>query len=384
MGTHLSNYLYTMSPGMYGGQQEDYLRLAEETISSGVTQLKANKKDPEEFFYDILQYFRTQRQAIATKHGHKEAQLFGKCRTEKAECTGCVMHTALGYPYAEYNHIMMSFLYKIVSQMKHDLRSFQETQTSCEEEAWGRKVKIDIEILQKPEIDKLTAPIEEELRKTLDTTKPLNEIIRDLDLMLLLKKQRPDLYKKLILNMVLTELVATYPSPKIVSWEEHKYDGNSDNFKNIYILATLRIEINGKFYATSKYLTWTYTNYVTDPAIRMRNCATIFIIHQDTFLIDETLREIAKIFAQAVKWNRTTESLKELKNRVSLMRFLYSHCMPSARGDGAIGDWLELMLYRYHGFNDTHFNSRRLPCFETLCSTPSRYLSEYDGIITIC
>jgi hypothetical protein len=33
-------------------------------------------------------------------------------------------------------------------------------------------------------------------------------------------------------------------------------------------------------------------------------------------------------------------------------------------GDGAIGDWLELILYRYHGFEKTQHNSSLLPCIE--------------------
>ena len=81
-------------------------------------------------------------------------------------------------------------------------------------------------------------------------------------------------------------------------------------------------------------------------------------------------------------WNKETDSLKELKNRVALIRFTYAHCMPSARGDGAIGDWLELALYRFHGFRKTEYNSERLPCFEPLVSL-SHYLKRYDEIIRV-
>ena len=58
--------------------------------------------------------------------------------------------------------------------------------------------------------------------------------------------------------------------------------------------------------------------------------------------------------------------------------------MPSARGDGAIGDWLELAIYRFHVFNKTHHHSDTLPCFDPLASLSlSHYCGRYDNTITV-
>ena len=83
-------------------------------------------------------------------------------------------------------------------------------------------------------------------------------------------------------------------------------------------------------------------------------------------------------------YEKIPETVEDLKDRVALFRFTFSHCMPSHRGDGAIGDWLELMIYRVHGFVNTRYNSEKLACFETLTSLSlSRYRREYDTIITV-
>jgi hypothetical protein len=198
-----------------------------------------------------------------------------------------------------------------------------------------------------------------------------------------LKTEHNTLYQRLIMNIGLHDLSKSYPSPTRDQNGKIKA-GNLKNLKSHFALATVRLEINSKLFSLSRYLTWMYVDEATDPVERMLQNSVVRIIHQDNFLIDDTLQAIAELFEKAVRWDNKTESLDELKRKVALFRFTYAHCMPCCRGDGAIGDWLELALYRFHGFVNTEYNHDKLACFETLSSLSlSRYLKRYNSIIDV-
>lgn len=389
----LSSYLDDRDPTKYGGQQKEYLAKSEQAIRNTVRMIRSGVESQArltDLFFKILQELCQARQKIAQESATEDAHEFGSLRTALEPSR--LFATGLHHPYKEYNKVFMAQLQKMMSAMRHDLQTFTDRTRRNEERVLGRLCSFEVEVLDGPELAKrkwIELVDSEDLQRALKTDKSADEILNDRDLMKSLKDKHPELYKQATMSMCLTHLVTQYPAPKIISSNGRPvYDLSSDrandNLKSLYVLGTLRLEMEGKLYAMSRYLTWMYQDTETDPIDQMAVRSTALIMHQDYFLIDPTLREISKMFEKAVLWNPRSDSLPELKNRVALFRFTYAHCMPSARGDGAIGDWLELALYYFHGFHKTRFNSAKLPCFEPLASiTLSRYLATYPQIITV-
>ena len=379
-----SNYITDRRPDFYGGQQAEYLEFADQTINDGVVQLRTGmggKKDPSELFFELLGTYQRKRHEIALKHQTKNGEKFGEPRTGKDVPGVGFALTGLYGQYEEYNTLFKEQLFPLIFKMSHNLREFYEKKTFVEETCLGRKIKFALEVKDTAETKELTSPpTEAQVQAALGTDKSYEEIQNDYGLMLRLKKERPEWYQKLNMRRILDQLNIDFPSP----FQSGICEGNMGNLKNLYVIGTLRIQIEDKMYAISRYVTWLYTDYSIDPVVRMMEHSKVYIVHQDTFLIDETLQEISRVFAKAVLWNKEKDSLKGLKETVALIRFLFAHCMPSSRGDGAIGDWLELTIYRYHGFSDTRYNPNKLPCFEALSTLfLSTYVRNYADIITV-
>jgi hypothetical protein len=112
----------------------------------------------------------------------------------------------------------------------------------------------------------------------------------------------------------------------------------------------MRLQVEGKMVPLSQYITWMCVDQEEDTIDRMTNESVSTIIHQDPFLIREMLQDVAKLFKEAVLWNRDKDDLKKLKDRVALIDYELSHAMPFYRGSAAIAEWIEMALYQYHGF----------------------------------
>ena len=382
-----SDYLYKRSPDKYGGQQEDYYRLSEIAIGTAVDLMRegaASSKDPSDIFFDVIKMMWESRHAIAVKHGTDKSHLFGVLRKDtKATCLSPI--TGLGSPYDEYNRVCLAQLHPILMGLKHDLRTFTDFKTKPSETVLGRTCSFEVEVfdgdrLREKGIDRVVT--KEELRAVLGVDKSLSEVLSDVELVARLKKESKELYDRLTLNQLIINIIHTYPPPKVTAVS---VVGDTDYLKSLYVVGTLRLEIvPGKCYALSRYLTWMYQDYATDPVDRMKARSIVTVVHQDMFLNPETLKAVAQLFKEAFSFDPAKDTVKALKERVALIRFVYAHCMPCARGDGAVGDWLELALYRYHGFTKTRFNPDKLPAFEPLASLSfSRYLGAYDSIITV-
>jgi hypothetical protein len=364
----LSNYLNNKGFSYAGGQQA-YLQRAERAIEDGVHQIHLEVscgKDPTAIFFDVMRFFQKERRQIAEDFEDLDCCSFGTPRTDR-DLPLYFASTPLAVQYADYNTIFMDQLKDVLSGMKRTSSGFHEKKRVKEEMVLGRKIKFEVEILDIPELVERTKNAgEKNLQRALTTKKDYCAVMGDYDLMKRLKKEDPKIYQGVVLNTVSQDFCFRFPR----------------QLKNNIALCTLRAEVGGKLHGMSRYLSSFDTDGVSDPISKIVQSPTL-ILHQDTFLIDETLEEISKIFKEAVSWT-SEQDVKDLKDRVALFRFMYSHCTPCIRGDGAIGDWFELAIYRYHGFAKTKFSQDKLPCFETLASISlSRYMSEYDKIITV-
>jgi hypothetical protein len=180
----------------------------------------------------------------------------------------------------------------------------------------------------------------------------------------------------------LKALAIECPSPKQIPTASGRIilAGNPSNLKSMYVLATNRLEVDGKLYAMSQYLTWMYCDYSEDPVDRMVKHSKVMVIHQDTFLIETTVKNIAKIFKESVLWNRDKDSLADLKNKVALLRYEFAHSMPFVRGSAAIAEWLEAAIYHHHGFTEFRHSKTSLTDLEALTSlTLEDFMKRYES-----
>ncbi len=157
----------------------------------------------------------------------------------------------------------------------------------------------------------------------------------------------------------------------------------SQDVQKSIVIGTIYLKKDGIYREMTRYYTW-INDELEDPVCEMRAHSKVLLLHHHPKMIRETLDDLSGMFAHAISWHKDSESLDVLKDRVSLFRFTYAHCMPAFRGDGAIGDWFELLIYRYHGFAGTYFQGGKLSNFEPMISTSlSAYREAYNDVIVV-
>ena len=160
-----------------------------------------------------------------------------------------------------------------------------------------------------------------------------------------------------------------------------RHDEKQGGKKSDWVLVTQRLEINGKSYALSKYLTWMYRDHREDPVEHMREWSIINVIHQDVCLIEDMLKEIGIIFSDIITW-KTTDMLSSLKEKIGLLQYLFAHAMPYDRGSEAISEWLESALYRYHGYSLNRKKGKRVNLY-AFALDPHQFIQQYPSMITV-
>lgn len=387
------SYITENSPNFYGGKQEEYIKLAEQAIESGVNIISdgiKNKVDLAITYHKVVKALQNARHEIALLHQPELAHLFGIRRDDSKthQSSYITPVTGLYSNFKEYNEKYMGRLTQILQQIPHDLKTFRETSIKVHETIMGRKCTFHVELLDIPELEKrkyMKLPQSQELWEALgiEGITPL-EITHDYNLMNQLKLQHKELYDRIILGSILKEINSKFPSPQLQGKIDEKPVICFER-KSIYVLATLCLELEPeKMLCIARHMTWMYQDWQQDPIERMHEHSVDFVIHQDPFLIERTQNTCAPIFSDILTWNKATSSLEDLKERVALLRFAYGNSMPCARGDGSVGDWLELAIYRFHGFKNTRHNNDLLPCYELLATTNlSQYLEDYKKTIIV-
>lgn len=113
----------------------------------------------------------------------------------------------------------------------------------------------------------------------------------------------------------------------------------------------------------------------------MVQCSTMLLIHQDPFLVEETLPEIAKFFADAVLWDG--KEIADLKEKIAKFRYLFAHTTPFSRGSASIAEWFEQILYQFHGF-EVDYNNEVMIDLEAFSSPLwSDFIAKYPEMIRI-
>ncbi|HSX37281.1 MAG TPA: hypothetical protein VLE95_00445 [Chlamydiales bacterium] len=348
----------------------------------------ANKTEPSIIYHKVVNTLQNARHEIALTHTPKEACYFGVRRDDPQvhQEPYIPASTALFGPYEEYNTKYIEQLTNILANIPHNRTTFEKTARVVHETVMGKKCSFKVELLDGEELKKreyIQLPSTQELHAALkiQDKSPL-EIAHDYNLMKRLKLEQKTLYDRLSMLNMFCRLLTNFPEPQDTNANQNaviRYEP-----KDMYVLGTLRLETEpNKMVCMARHLTWMYRNSKQDPVDRMRKHSVNYVIHQDLFLIERTQKACSQIFARVLAWDKT-KSLDSLKDNIALLRFVYGNSMPCFRGDGAVGDWLELALYRHHGFEETKHNNNRLPCFELLATTSlSEYLKNYRDTISV-
>ncbi|WP_068468993.1 hypothetical protein [Candidatus Protochlamydia phocaeensis] len=386
-----SNYILSQEPLAYGGQQGDYIQKRDAAIARQLIYLEKaveEKGDLKQFFHQALSSFAQTRHELAISHGTEEGHYFGRRRWD---VLGDVSHTAISGRYGAFNSKITQFLSELLKNhipLKGRLqKNTFKTETSCLERKCSFEVEIlDAQDLAERELDRLIPSYIEKVQGD-PNIKDLPEIeqadVDDKNYPPTLKEQKIiDAFKQNFKYVkqkhaafyihgkfayILREISNSFPySQKILTPEGVQIKKNADYLKSLFLFGKVRLEMNGKMYALSEYVTWSHQDLRTDPVERIKR-SVVVIMHQDQFLIDETLEEIARIFEKAMQWDSSTGDKQAFIQQVALIRYLFAHCMPYQRGSAAIGEWLEKLIYQAKGFACEH-SSHTLGDMEALAA----------------
>lgn len=350
-----STYIVDRMPAKYGGYQKAYQDEFKALVSWGARQIKEAPKDEKalvDLFFRMFDHFSEQRKRIALAHGTTGAEHFGIRRD--LEGTKEFYLTVLDQGYSEYNKKILKVLAPHLRGMSldrketsHKIKKIEDLDSSLTIEILEQQELLDRKWLQTPIADECPSEFIaiEPLRDRVRAGKTLNLDERQRHKIGLkhLKEKTPAIYQQIKMLALFSQFMTEFPSPKVTPQPNgtYKIDGVEGNLKSIWVLATARVSVKGKMYATTQYLTWLYRDFKTHPVDRMLKYSTCMLIHQDNFLIADTLQEIARIFARVV----LADDKKEFKTQVDLLRFYFAHNMPSERGSAAEGEMIKGSLY---------------------------------------
>lgn len=388
-----SSYIIDQNPDKYGGRQEDYQRLANESINLALGKVEECEKTENkltQLFFEILEEFGKFRHDIAQTHKTFHAERFGLRRD--INWFNDFYFTSLDASYKGYNTIFLDRIASLLQGKPLESSAHKKITISLDSVFKDCQSSFELEVIDKgdPKINEWNSPlgkISEDFPVHLIEKREDNQKLDPNEKDILrkgfekLKKEKPEVYKKARMRTLFFRLNKEFPSPQPIMAGRKlvRLIGNEDYLKSFYALGTARFLVNGKMYTSSQYIIWLYRDFQKHPLRRMKECTTTMMIHQDNFLIPETLNEIAKRFAQSVM--HQGENLKELKDRVGLFRFYFAANMPWARGSASAGDMFETMLYRFHGHQVT-YNPKKMVDLEVL-TTPlvEEFMAKYDSMI---
>jgi hypothetical protein len=330
-------------------RQSEYVRRSEEIVVEGTQRLARaveGGQDLVDVFDELLTFLAENRHEIAVSAGVESADQFGKKRDVGDLDNQPFMLTTMGGQYAAYNEVLISDFQTQLHAMAHTVHGFQQKTLKVDgEPVMGRKNSTEFVIIDKDNLDaSLYRPsiAQSKVLHKLISKGPFNEeevhhaFTHDRNAMYQLKKTHPEVYKKMKLTAGMAKMYSTFKG----------------SLKSHWVLVTRRTETDKKMYASSQYLTWMHCNYKNDPVENMTDTSFVGIIHHDSFLIQDTLSDVAQLFKQSIETD--SKNREALINLVGLLEVQLAHATPFHRGSAAISEWLEQIIYRHHGLTLTY------------------------------
>ncbi|MCH9757054.1 MAG: hypothetical protein K0U37_07690 [Gammaproteobacteria bacterium] len=324
-------------------RQSEYVRRSEEIVVEGTQRLASAVEEGQnliEVFDELLIFLAQNRHEIAVSAGDKDAHQFGRRRDVGDLNNEPFMITPLDGQYLDYNKALLSDFQARLSEMPHTEMGFQQKKMKISgEPVMGRENSTEFLVIDKSNRKTLTYidPVEHRKMLTQLTSEGLfNEekvhkaFTQDRDALYQFKKAYPTIYKKL----------------KLMGYMQYLYS-RFEGQKSHWVVVTRRTQIGQQMYPSSQYLTWMHCNYNDDPVENMTDVSFIAIMHQDPFLIKRTLLDVAQLFKQSIETDPNNR--EALINLVGLFEVQLAHVTPFHRGSAAVSEWLEKIIYRYHG-----------------------------------
>lgn len=359
---HTSGLFVYKNKNLFGGQQADYLQHVETIVSKGVSQLSDimnNNQSLDLFFDQLLSFISTSRQEIAVKHNTANKEIFGVRRDNNSKWIA-TMVTKMVKVYQEYNERIGALLFPYLQAMPHDKTHFYQTYRRIPLDSFmDRATYLDIRILTQENASEWMYNHDDDyaaickfcnipFNPQITMAQALNEMRQNKSLMLTLKEKSLILYEKVHYAHSFSGLISN----------------REQGFKiSDVLLVTINQEIGDKTIQLSRYLTWLYRDGVLDPFEKMRQESIFYILHQDAFVIEESIRNIFVLFKQAMELAEVNE--QELTTIMALINYEFAQSMPFARGSASICEYLEMIIYGYYGYHvqykaDTSINMEAL------------------------
>lgn len=366
--------------------QADYRKRSALAIGRALKKVEMCEKSEEklsDLFFEILGDFGAARKEIAELHNRGDAKGFGERRMSfRGDCS-----TPFDDVYKPYNERIVAEFKDLLEPYREELtkRVHEKIKFSVWNTAEGDTSSFEVEVFDEDEVTALS-----ELT-SIETPKDFPDellVAKELDSenFEVLRRAYESLYDsqfekatKIDLANYIRTLHQRYPYIRKGVWGDLRV--NDANLKSFYALGTVRFTVNGKSTVVSQYLIWLHRDGKMHPLDRMRRHTISTVIHQPAFLINPTLKEVSRLFAKAILWNK--QQVKELKEYVGLFRAYFTHACCFYRGSASIGEYFETLLYHYQGFR-LQYSNKKLVDLEAF-ATPllSEFLANYHSMVRI-
>jgi hypothetical protein len=361
-------------------------------------------KDLQECFFEIIADLSSQRSRIAIEHQTKKSEVFGKRRD--TNYPGRIATLLLADVYKEYGNKLINCFSKYLERMESNGKF--DNEFVIEDVCDGRITSLKIEVLNSMQLIDRKYHLEEtyipdyiqEIRNKIDKEWSEDEILDYRAKYQRYKIEAPEKYKKRIIAQALSRLQSECPAPSFFGIQpnmirqilpEKEADIILGNMKSLSVHVVLETKIDGEMHILTEYFSWMHEDFEWihkkmdshHPIKRMKESSKVLIVHQDEFLIQKTLNEIAKIFEKVVTWNSITYTEFELKDSMADLCFLSAHNIRDTRGSAAETEWLEQSIYRSHGFKIADKEKRIIDLEALAHPLFSHFKEKYHQITTL-
>ncbi len=374
----MSTYIVSQKPFRYGGLQEDYLAQVAGVVSETAgkfRQARNENADLIDLFHRTLADLGAARLRIAQEHGTEQGELFG-VRRDFAESFIEPGITPMGGVYSTYNKRLVNLFTDYLDHLRQTQEGFPEIELVINEGDYEtRASRAEFILLSDTALEQLAIPetFEEYQRFcemcSLPCSEPRSVTFSDFAALLT---------NRGAMQALRSCSIGDYNTLRLISalfFLRSSFSGITD-----WLLVTRYLDVADQLHQISEYLIGFNDQAPKDTLQCMRENAITVILHQDAFLVDSMLADVAHLFKEALEWDGSDP--KMLKGRVALLQYELAHAMPFKRGTAAISEWLEMALYRHHGFN-LIYNPEKNVNLEALTSPLSQFMEGYDSMLTI-
>lgn len=380
---------------LYGPGHLCYDDRSKDVVKSALTQLQATPMNPSninELFFQLIGSFGSARNAIARESNSPNFERFGKKRTDPNPIIMAYANTLLMAQYESYAEGILVLFAQCMEkldlskpQSNREMQVIKDGNYSFEFQVLEREDMLKAKMGIVPAYNEM--PIEFRSHVTLGSKDMRDSAVKSTYISRELKRELPTVYHQTILSGLLLKVDRDYPFvPKLLGLPQYQEIAHKTGMESLFLQGIARVKVEGKMFATSKFFSWINFNSADRKAMttntfieNMKASSKIIVLHQDQFLIDSTLKEIASIFTRAVLWDKKED--QDLIKLMAKFRHLFANCMPYFRGSAGISEWFEKLVYRYHNKNVEYHQSVDLVALTTPIF--SKFLQQYSTIVEV-